>query len=265
MSDRVTTEMLEGGVADVRLNRAEKRNALDAAMFEALIETGKRLADDKSLRAVVLSGEGPSFCAGLDFASFMGGGKTVEDMLARTDDSIANFAQRAAWVWTEVPVPVLVAVHGHAYGGGLQLMMGGDIRFATPDAKLSIREVEWGLVPDMSGTQTLRHQLRLDVLKELTWTGRVVLGADAQALGLVTHVTEDPLTAALALAEELAGKSPDAIRAGKHLLNNAVALPIDAGLKLEEAQQRKVIGGKNQMEAVAAGMSKRKPDFGDPP
>lgn len=264
MSDRVVTKMLEGGVADVRLNRPEKRNALDAAMFEGLIETGKRLAEDKSLRAVVLSGEGPSFCAGLDFASFMGGGKTVEDMLARTDDSVANFAQRAAWVWTEVPVPVLVAVHGHAYGGGLQLMMGGDIRFATPDAKLSVREIEWGLVPDMSGTQTLRHHLRLDVLKELTWTGRIVLGKDGQELGLVTHVAEDPLNAAMALANEIAGKSPDAIRAAKHLLDRAVVMPTDEGLKLEEAQQRKVIGKKNQMEAVAAGMAKRAPKFDDP-
>lgn len=264
MSDRVTIQRLEGGVADVRLNRADKRNALDAAMFNALHDTGKALAEDRSLRAVVLSGEGPSFCAGLDFASFMASGDAVETMLARTEDSIANFAQRAAWVWTEVPVPVIAAVHGHAYGGGLQLMMGADIRYVAPDAKLSIREIQWGLIPDMSGTQTLRHVLRLDVLKELTWTGRLVLGKDAQALGLATHVSEDPKAAALTLAQEIATKSPEAIRAGKRLLNETMVVPSAEGLAMEEAAQRPLLGSRNQMEAVASNMAKRAPDFQDP-
>ncbi|MBL4688473.1 MAG: crotonase/enoyl-CoA hydratase family protein [Nannocystaceae bacterium] len=264
MSDRVTIEMLDGGVADVRLNRADKRNALDAAMFSALIELGKTIAADKSVRAVVLSGEGPSFCAGLDFASFMASGEAVESMLARTSESIANTAQRAAWVWMELPVPVIAAVHGHAYGGGLQLMMGADIRFVSPDAKLSIREIQWGLVPDMSGTQTLRHVMRLDVLKELTWTGRTVLGKDSQALGLATHVSENPKADALALAQEIATKSPHAIAAGKKLLNEAVVVSSEQGLQLEEAAQRKLLGSPNQMEAVASNMAKRAPKFRSP-
>ncbi len=264
MSERLSIQMLDGGVADVRLNRPEKRNALDAAMFSALIETGASLAKDSSLRAVVLSGEGPSFCAGLDFASFMASGDAVEAMLARSEESIANTAQRAAWVWMELPVPVIAAVHGHAYGGGLQLMMGADIRYVAPDAKLSVREIQWGLIPDMSGTQTLRHVMRLDVLKELTWTGRSVLGQEAQALGLATHVTDDPKGAALTLAHEIAGKSPDAIRAGKRLLNQTGVVSTEEGLLLEERAQRPLLGSANQMEAVASNMAKRAPKFRDP-
>lgn len=264
MSERVTTERLGAGVASVRLNRADKRNAMDSAMFTALIEHGQALAADPSLRAVVLSGEGPSFCAGLDFASFMASGDVVESMLARTADSVANFAQRAAWVWVELPVPVIAAVHGHAYGGGLQLMMGADIRFVAPDAKLSVREIDWGLIPDMSGTQTLRHVMRLDVLKELTWTGRVIAGQDAQALGLATHVSAKPYDDALALAREIAGKSPDAIRAGKRLLNQTGVVSTADGLLAEERAQIPLLGSNNQLEAVGANMAKRAPKFSDP-
>jgi len=263
MSDRVLIERLEGGIADVRLNRADKRNALDKAMFDALIAAGEELGADKSVRAVVLSGEGPSFCAGLDFASFMAT-NSIPQMLSRTEASIANYAQRAVWVWTEVAAPVIAAVHGHAYGGGLQLMMGADIRFVTPTAKLSIREIQWGLVPDMTGTQTLRHVLRLDVLKELTWTGRVVLGIDAQPLGLATHVCADPKADALALAKEIAGNSPDAIRGAKQLFHATGVVGNEEGLLLEENAQRPLLGSRNQMEAAAANMGKRPPNFADP-
>lgn len=263
MSDRVTVEVSEG-VADVRLNRPDKHNGLDKAMFDALIATGKALAGDRSLRAVVLSGEGRSFCAGLDFASFMGTPQVFEEMLAPTEGSPANYAQRAAWVWAELPVPVIAALHGHVYGGGLQLAAAADIRFATPDARLSVREIQWGLVPDMTGTQTLRHLVRLDVLKELTFTGRILEGREAVELGLVTRVTEDPRNAAFLLAREIAGKSPDAIRAGKRLLDAAVTATHEEGLKLEEAHQRPLLGSRNQLEAVAAGMAKRPPKFVDP-
>lgn len=264
MSDRVAITRLDGGVADVRLNRPDKRNALDPQMFDALVEAGETLAHDKTLRAVVLSGEGSSFCAGLDFASFMATGNAVERLLARDEGKLANLAQNAAWVWTELPVPVIAAVHGHAYGGGLQLMMGADIRYVTPDAKLSVREIQWGLVPDMSGTQTLRHVMRLDVLKELTWTGRTVVGEEAQRLGLATHIVDDPKAAALALANDIATRSPDAIRAGKRLLNQTGVVSTAEGLQLEEQAQRPLLGSKNQMEAVSANLTKRAPKFSDP-
>jgi enoyl-CoA hydratase/carnithine racemase len=263
MSDRVLVEV-SAGVADVRLNRPDKHNGLDRGMFDALIATGRELGSDRSLRAVVLSGEGRSFCAGLDFASFMGSPAMLEEMLARTEESAANFAQRAAWIWAELPVPVIAALHGHVYGGGLQIALAADIRYATPDARLSVREIQWGLVPDMTGTQTLRHLVRLDVLKELTYTGRIVEGREAIELGLVTHVSEDPRNAALALAREIATRSPHAIRADKRLLNAAVTATLEDGLRLEEAEQRALLGSRNQLEAVAAGMAKREPKFIDP-
>jgi enoyl-CoA hydratase/carnithine racemase len=281
MSDRVTVT-LTGGVADVRLNRADKMNALDQPMFRGLIETGQQLADDPSVRAVVLSGEGRCFCAGLDMASFgamaKGGPRSAEDaqasskprakaendLLGAQGEGPANFAQAAGWVWRTLPVPVIAAVHGVAYGGGLQVALGADIRLIAPDARMSVMEIKWGLIPDMSGTQTLRHLVRDDVARELTYTGRVVSGEEAVALGLATRVEADPHAAALALAGEIASKSPDAIRAGKRLLN-ATRLGSEAdGLALEARLQTGLIGGRNQVEAVMANMQKRAPDFSDP-
>jgi len=271
MSDRVVVTRLPGGVADVRLNRADKMNALDTSMFEALVATGTELARDPSLRAVVLSGEGRCFSAGLDFSSFqsMSGGprgdKPAANLLSRGDaSSPANFAQRAAWVWTEVPVPVIAAVHGVAYGGGLQIALGADLRFVTADARLSVMEIKWGLVPDMSGTQTLRRLVRLDVAKELTFTGRVVSGTEAVELGLATRVAADPRAAALELAAEIAAKSPDAIRAAKHLLDASGVVPVADGLRLEEKLQLGLIGHPNQIESVRANLEKRAPRFQDP-
>jgi enoyl-CoA hydratase/carnithine racemase len=265
MAERVRVTMTDG-VADVHLSRPEKLNALDPAMFEGLVETGRALAVDPSLRAVVLSGEGRAFCAGLDFASFMALGNESGGprLMRRAEGSPANAAQRAAWIWTEVPVPVIAALHGVAYGGGLQIALAADIRLVTPDAQLSVMEIKWGLIPDMSGTQTLRHLVRLDVAKELTFTGRVVSGREAVELGLATRVADDPYAAALALAREIAGKSPDAIRAGKRLLNTTVATSRDEGFRLEEALQRGLIGSANQLEAVQANLEKRAPRFIDP-
>lgn len=268
MTDRVLVT-IDRGVADVRLNRPEKLNALDRAMFEGLVDAGRRLSADPSVRAVVLSGEGRAFCAGLDFASFMAmagesadPGETLLDR--RHGDSPANFAQHAAWVWTEVPVPVIAAVHGVAFGGGLQIALGADLRFSTPDAQWSVMEIKWGLVPDMSGTQTLRHLLRLDIAKELTFTGRIVEGREGVTLGLVTRLSDDPRAAALTMAREIAEKSPDAIRAGKKLLNQAPLLSVADGLALEARLQRGLLGSANQVEAVSANLQKRPPKFGDP-
>jgi enoyl-CoA hydratase/carnithine racemase len=271
MADRVTLQIDEDGVADVRLHRPEKLNALDQAMFEGLVETGERLKTQAGVRAVVLSGEGRAFCAGLDFTSFMamsgdgeeGRGRRARSLLDRGDGP-ANFAQQAAWVWTEVPVPVIAAVHGVAYGGGLQIALGADLRYVAPDARLSVREIHWGLVPDMSGTQTLRHLVRQDVAKELTFTGRIVSGEEALTLGLATRVAEDPRAAAFETAREIAGRSPSAVRASKQLLQAAPVLSPEDGLRLEEKVQRGLLGRPNQVEAVQANLHKREPRFVDP-
>lgn len=265
MADRVTVTM-RGGVADVKLSRPEKMNAIDQAMFEALGSTGRALAADNSVRAVVLSGEGRAFCAGLDFASFMGmagGERSGGSLLSRPESGLGNFAQQAAYVWQELPMPVIAAVHGVAFGGGLQIALGADLRLVAADAQLSVMEIKWGLIPDMSGTQTLRHLVRLDVAKELTFTGRIVSGTEAVELGLATRVSAQPYEDALALAQQIAGKSPHAIRAGKRLLNEAVMGSVASGLKLEESLQLGLIGSPNQLEAVQANMAKRTPEFRD--
>jgi enoyl-CoA hydratase/carnithine racemase len=269
MSDRVQVT-IENGVADVRLVRVDKMNALDDAMFSGLIEAGERLKHEAGLRAVVLSGDGRAFCAGLDMGNFgrmadgprrpSAGGPPLD---ARTH-GIANRAQYAVWVWREVPVPVIAAVHGVAFGGGFQLMLGADMRFIAPDARLAVLEIKWGLVPDMCGTLLMRHLVREDVVRELTYTGRIFSGDEALALGFATRVTADPRGEALALAREIAGRNPDAVRAAKRLLNKVAAGADEAtGLLDETREQIALIGSGNQIEAVRANMEKRAPAFHD--
>lgn len=275
--ERVTIT-LRDGVADVRLNRPEKMNALDDGMFRGLIAAGERLRREPGVRAVVLSGEGRAFCAGLDMSSFgamagagdptpaaeaLAGDRPARGLFSRASGP-GNRGQQAAWVWQQVPVPVIAAVHGVAFGGGLQVALGADIRIIAPDARMSVMEIKWGLVPDMAGTQTLRNLVRLDVAKELTFTGRVITGPEAVELGLATQVSDDPLEAALEMAREIASKSPDAIRANKQLFNDTRLLGIEEGLKLEERLQGRLISSPNQVEAVKANMQKREPNFTDP-
>lgn len=270
MSNLVEVE-INDGVADVRLNRPDKYNALSPEMFSAIIAAGEQVAADSSVRAVVLSGNGKGFCAGLDFSSFQGmgdgsrkGGDT-NAVLQKTDDSRPdNHAQRPAYVWKQLAVPVIAAVHGVAYGGGLQVALGADIRLATPDARLSVMEIKWGLVPDMGLTQTVRDLVRLDVIKELTFTGRIVSGSEAAELGLVTRTCADPRAEALAMAREIAGKNPDAIRAGKRLLEESWHADPHTGLGLEASLQGSLIGSANQIEAVKANFENRAPKFADP-
>ena len=237
-------------------------NALDDAMFEAIIGTGERLKTEPGVRAVVLSGEGRAFCAGLDVANFAGAADL--DPFARGDDSPANRVQRVAWVWNELPVPVIAAVHGVCFGGGLQIALGADLRVAHPETSLSVMEIQWGLIPDMSISQTLLRLVRADVARELTFTGRKVSGLEAAELGLVTRLSDAPRAAALELAREIAGRSPDAIRAAKQLLDKAPQLSVEQGLRLEEGLQRPLLGSPNQVEAVRANLEKRAPDFSDP-
>jgi len=273
MSDRVSVTV-EDGVADVRLVRAEKMNALDDAMFEAIIETGENLKHRDDVRAVVLSGEGRAFCAGLDMGRFAdmasgerrGGERTTDELTRGRTAAGANRAQQTCYVWREVPVPVIAAVHGFAFGGGFQLALGADIRIVAPDAKLAVLEIKWGLVPDMSGIVLLRGLIRDDVARELTWTGRVFSGDEALAMGLATHVSSDPRTDAFTLAREIASKSPHAIRAGKRLLNLAQSDATVSEVFLEETREQvALIGSPNQVEAVMANVEKRDPSFANVP
>jgi enoyl-CoA hydratase/carnithine racemase len=278
MTDRVTVAV-DGGVADVRLNRPDKLNALDLATFEALVETGDRLAADGSVRVVVLSGEGRSFCAGLDFASFetmaraasdgqSGDPRTrlPNDLTGRLPGRITNLGQQAVHAWRELPQPVIAAVSGHALGGGLQIALGADIRVVAPDAKLSVLEIRWGLIPDMTGTAALVRLVGEDVAKELTFTGRMVPGEEAVRIGLATRTADDPRGAATELAREIAGRSPDAVRAAKALINRASDARADlAGQYLAESQALgELRGSPNQAEAVRAYFEKRAPVFTDP-
>ncbi len=264
MTERVAIAVRDG-VAEVRLSRADKMNALDPAMFDGLLAAIDRLKADRSVRAVVLHGDGRAFCAGLDMASFaaMKGDGGIRGLAPRTH-GIANRFQYVAWAWRELPVPVIAALHGVAYGGGLQLALGADMRYAAPGTRLSVMEIKWGLVPDMAGTQILRHLLRDDVIRDLTFTGRVVEADEALALGLVTRVVDDPLAAARAAAAEIAGRSPDAMQAAKRLLNLASVTDPAAGLLAESVEQDVLIGSANQLEAVSANMEKRPPKFRDP-
>jgi enoyl-CoA hydratase/carnithine racemase len=174
-----------------------------------------------------------------------------------------NWFQRAAYDWIGVPVPVIAALHGNCFGGGLQIALAADIRFATPDARLSVMEIRWGLIPDMSITRTLPRLVGIDVAKELTFSGRVFSGSEARELGVVTHVSDDPLSAAQQLAAEIATKSPDAVRGAKRLFDESWTGSADQTLGLEAEIQRGLIGSPNQLAAVAAGVTKQPADFAD--
>ena len=267
MQDRISLQV-ENGVARVSLARAEKMNALDAQMFEAIVEVGEILRRDSAVRVVVLSGEGRGFCAGLDVSNFAsmadaGTSEATGASLAARTHGVANTPQHAAMMWRELPVPVIAAVHGVAYGGGLQVCLGADIRFATADTRFSVMEIKWGLVPDMAGTQLMRHLVRDDIVRELTYTGRVFDGQEAASLGLVTRVCDDPLAEALAVAEGIAGRNPDAVRAAKRLLNSAPYQQMEAGLIAESVEQDALIGHPNQVEAVMSSLEKRPAKFAD--
>jgi enoyl-CoA hydratase/carnithine racemase len=269
MSDRVTWTVTDG-VADVRMTRADKMNALDPAMFNALVDAGAALAVDSRVRAVVLSGEGRGFCAGLDFGSFQAmagsdrqqsGTREISDV---GDGRITHLGQQAAWAWQDIPVPVIAAVHGVALGGGCQIALGADMRFCTSDARFSVLEIRWGLVPDMTGTYTLSKLVGLDVAKELTFTGRMVEGDEAVRIGLATRVCADPLAEALEVAREIASKSPDAVRAAKRLLNAAPLQSAADQFLMERREIGQLIGSPNQVESVMAFFEKRPPNFTNP-
>ncbi len=258
MQDRVTIEIVDG-VADVRLNRPDKMNALDAAMLEGIAAAGATLRDTPGLRAVVLSGEGRAFCAGLDVASFAG---LPFDLVVRTH-GCANLFQHAAMLWRELPVPVIAAVRGACLGGGLQIALGADVRVAAPDARFSLMEIQWGLVPDMGGFVLTRGLVRRDLLRELVYSGRTLDAREAVAIGLATRIAADPLAEAKEIARAIAARNPDAVRAAKALFDAMDDSATDALLAAESLAQAAIMAGPNQREAVLAHMQEREPRFGD--
>ena len=253
--DRVRIE-IEDGIADVRLTRADKHNGLDWPMLEALSEAVDELAAAEDLRCVVLSGEGPSFCAGLDFKSLMSApADLAEAGFARRDGEDANFVQRTTYGWRTLPVPVIAAVHGAIFGGGVQLALAADIRIAGPSTRMSVMEIRYGLVPDMGLSQTIVPLVRPDVARELAYTGRIVEADEAAEIGLVTRLADDAPRAARELAAEIAEKSPDAIRAVKRLAAEAWGKPPREAMALEGELQRGLLGTPAQLEAVQRAMS----------
>jgi enoyl-CoA hydratase/carnithine racemase len=262
----LVTISIENHVADVRFNRPDKYNALSYEMMDAMADAINRLARESAVRAVVVSGEGKGFCAGLDFDNFaaMKSGGAHRNLVDRYENGITNLPQHVAYGWKQLPMPVIAAIHGVALGGGCQIALGADIRFCTPDAKLSIMEMKWGLIPDMSASQTIRDLVSIDVAKELIFTGKVISGEEAHRLKLVTHVSEKPYEEAMALAREIALKNPDAIRAAKKLLNEVWHGDSARGLLMESELEMTIIRTPNQLEAVTANFAKRNPEFKDP-
>jgi enoyl-CoA hydratase/carnithine racemase len=262
-AERVRIEIADH-VAVVTLSRPEKHNALDRPMFDAIIAAAERLRSEPGVRAVVLHGDGPSFCSGLDIAALMSAQPDGEAITSTLRAAVPNFFQRAAHDWIELPMPVIAAIHGNCLGGGLQIALGADIRIATADARLSVMEVKWGLVPDMAITRTLPRLVTIDVARELAYTGRVFDGAEAARLGVVTRVSADPLADSVALATEIASRSPDAVRGVKRLFEESWTAAAQGSLGLEAALQLQLIGSPNQLAAVTAGLTRAPAEFTDP-
>jgi enoyl-CoA hydratase/carnithine racemase len=266
MAELVTVS-IKNHVADVRFNRPDKYNALSLDMVAAIANTINRLAKESAVRAVVVSGEGKGFCAGLDFENFAlmqsKEGNKITSLTDRYENRITNIFQHIAYGWKQLPMPVIAAIHGVALGGGCQIALGADIRFCTPDAKFSIMEMRWGLIPDMSASQTIRDLVSIDVAKELIFTGKIIKGEEAARLKLVTRVCEKPHEEAMILATEIASQNPEAIRAAKKLLNEVWHGDSARGLSMESELEMTLIGTPNQLEAVSANFEKRTPTFKD--
>ena len=263
LSERVEIRIDEQ-VAEVMLNRPDKYNALDLDTFYALDEAARTMAGEASVRAVVLHGAGENFCAGIDISVLKGQSERIgAALLDPVEGSPANIFQRAAYAWRELPIPVICALQGVTFGGGFQIAMGADLRYAAPGTTFSIMESKWGLIPDMAISTTLRNIVPLDRVKELAWTAGVFNAAEALQWGIVTAIEDDPLSAARKIASVIRAKSPDAVRGIKRLLNEAWHLSEADSLALEAELQLQLLGKQNQVEAVRANLEKREPEFVD--
>ncbi|MEL0027280.1 MAG: crotonase/enoyl-CoA hydratase family protein [Perlucidibaca sp.] len=251
----------QGDIAEVILDRPEKHNAVGKDTLVELIAIGRSLRKDRDLRAVILRAEGPSFCSGLDIPSFMKQPRSILRHFLRPLWRSTNDFQEVAWVWRELPVPVIAVLHGRCYGAGLQIALAADFRLATPDCELSIMEAKWGLVPDMSGTVTLREVLPLDVAKKLAMTAEVFDAERGRELGLITETMADPLAAARALAATLATRSPDSVASTKLLFQRAWPASVAKAFRLERWYQFRLLAGKNQRQAVKAVQGKEPARF----
>lgn len=265
MNDRVVTKIL-GNVATVMLNRAAKRNAVDLEMFSALTDSARRISQNSAVRAVVLHGDGGHFCAGIDISVFASNDnrEKLKQRMQPQAGTDSNFFQSAAMVWRDLPVPVIAALDGAAFGAGLQIAMGADIRYGGPDLQLSVMEVMWGIIPDMGLTVTMPGVVAQDKLRQMAYTGQIV-GADAALeMGFITEISDQPLAAAKALAAEIANKSPDAIRAIKALINESWSADRATALRHEAELQSAVMAGDNVREAARARQENRTAEFDNP-
>mmetsp|Transcript_3283 Transcript_3283/g.3660 ORF Transcript_3283/g.3660 Transcript_3283/m.3660 type:complete len:354 (-) Transcript_3283:502-1563(-) len=282
----VTITEVSKGIKHVQLNRPEKLNSLDMRMFESIASAASELRDDTSVRAVILSGAGKAFCTGLDVKSIVsplkGNPKSNIDRLLKrpsgyghpppdndsiTSDvntsskassippSLGNLAQDVAYLWRDIPAPVIAVLHGMCFGGGMQIALGADLRFAEPNCKLSIMEAKWGLIPDMSASITLRELVRIDIAKELTMTGRVITAEEGARLGLITRCTEDPMAEAVKVAKEIVSRSPDAVAESKRLFQQSWVATQKDCLELESKIQSGLIGSWNQAAASGKNFS----------
>jgi len=261
MAERVKVE-IDGTLARVTLTRADKHNGMDMEMLDAVRAAARRLKRERRVRAVILRGDGPSFCAGLDVKSVFGSKKAAAAGFSALWSPVRNKFQDWSMAWREVPAPVIACIHGNCFGAGIQLALGADIRIAAPDAQISVMESKWGLIPDMGGAALLRELVPLDVAKELAMTGRVLSGDAALTLGLVTHVSPNPQEHAERLVAELAKRSPDAVAAAKLLLQEAWDSDETGALAAERRWQRKLIGSRNQRIAVTRNLEKKDLPYG---
>lgn len=259
---RVSVEVADH-IAHVTLTRPDKMNALDSEMFEAIIAAGNDLIGNDNVRAVVLSGEGKAFCAGLDVMSFAQlASMDAEAFIMPRTHGNANDFQQVSMVWRRIPVPVIAALHGVTFGGGFQIALGADIRIGSPDLRMAVMEMKWGLIPDMGGMALLPGLVRSDVLRLLTYTAEPIEAARALEWGLLTEISDDPLASAISLAQKIASKSPSAIRSAKRVIEFAESgADEDAVLLRESAEQVDLVGKPHQMEVIAANLQKRAPDF----
>lgn len=253
---------ISGGLADVRLARPDKLNALTLPMLQGLIDTARTLRSDRTVRAVVISGEGDSFCAGLDFADTFGQSRAVAKAMLPRPLWGTNTFQEACWVWRRLPVPVIAAVQGHCLGGGVQIALGADFRVTTSDAKWSVLEGKWGLIPDMSGTAALRQLIGIEQAKRLTMTAEVFSGERAHELGLVFQVSASPYADACVLAEQLARRSPDALAAAKRLFETRWNASPRRTFARERIEQVRLLAGRNARIARKAAFEREAPVFG---
>ena len=249
---------IQNGIARVTLNRPDKHNGLDEEMLLALIATAKTIRRDHAVRCVIMQGNGPSFSAGLDFGYVAKHPFMVPRFFVKLPWRKANMFQRVAHAWRDLPIPVIAVVHGNCFGGGMQIILACDYRIATPDATLSILEIKWGLIPDMSGMVTLSRLTRVDIAQELTMTGRFFSGSEGAEYGLISKVSDDPLAEALTLAETICQKSPDAIAAAKFLYKKTWKKDTAMALLWERLVQLRLFAGKNQRIAMANALAKDK-------